>query len=56
MHSTEAEVFADIAREKGVPDGAILIENKSQNTGDNYKFALELLKQKAINHKTIIAV
>lgn len=54
--STEAEVFADVARELGVPDEAILIENKSQNTGDNYKFALDLLEQKGISLKTIVAV
>lgn len=54
--STEAEVFADIAKEKGVPEEAILIENKSQNTGDNYKFAIDLLKEKGIEPKTVIAV
>lgn len=54
--STEAEVFADIAREMGVPEDVILIENKSQNTGDNYKFALELLKQEGVTTKTIIAL
>jgi len=56
MGSTEAEVFADIARKEGVLDKAILIENKSQNTGDNYKFASDLLKEKAIQPKTVIAV
>jgi uncharacterized SAM-binding protein YcdF (DUF218 family) len=54
--STEAEVFAAIAEKLGVPKTAILIENKSQNTGDNYKFAIDLLKQNHINPKTIIAV
>lgn len=54
--STEAQVFADVALKMGVPEKAILIENKSQNTGDNYKFALDLLKLKGINPKTIIAV
>lgn len=54
--STEAEIFAEIAREKGVPNEAILIENKSQNTGDNYKFAIALLKEKGIEPKTIITV
>ena len=54
--STEAKVFAAVAQKLGVPETAILIENKSQNTGDNYKFAIELLKQKGINPKIIIAV
>ncbi len=54
--STEAEVFGNIAKERGVPDKSILIENKSQNTGDNYKFAIKLLKERGINPKTVIAV
>lgn len=54
--STEAEVFANIAKEKGVPDEAILVENKSQNTGDNYKFVINLLREKNIEPKTVIAV
>lgn len=54
--STEAEVFAEILKDKGVPDEAIFIENKSQNTGDNYKFAINLLKEKGIEPKIVIAV
>ncbi len=54
--STEAEVFADIARKAGVPDDAILIENKSQNTGQNYEFAMSLLKKKGVILERIIAV
>ena len=54
--STEAEVFADIARRMGVPDEAILIENTSQNTGENYQFARALLRERGIEPKTIIAV
>lgn len=56
VDSTEAEVFAGIAREMGVPDNAILIENKSQNTGENYEFSIKLLNEKDIYPKTIIAV
>lgn len=54
--TTEAEVFAGIAREMGVPEEAILIENKSQNTGQNYEFALRLLKEKGIDAGILIAV
>jgi len=54
--STEADVFAEIAKEKGVPDEAIFIENKSQNTGENYKFAIDLLREKGIEPETVIAV
>lgn len=54
--TTEAELFADIARNMGVPDEAILIENKSQNTGENYEFAIKLLNKNRIKPKTVIAV
>jgi uncharacterized SAM-binding protein YcdF (DUF218 family) len=54
--STEADVFSKIAREMGVPANAILIENKSQNTGENYEFTKKLLQERCIKAKTIIAV
>ena len=54
--STEADVFAEIARQLGVPNDAIIIENKSQNTGENYQFAIKLLKERGIDPKTVIAV
>lgn len=54
--STEADVFADIARKAGVPDDAILIENKSQNTGQNYEFAMSLLKEREFRLERLIAV
>lgn len=54
--STEAEVFAEKAKEMGVPDEAIIIENQSQNTGQNYEFALERLADKGVTVKTLIAV
>jgi len=54
--STEAEIFANIARKAGVPGSAIIIENKSQNTGQNYEFTLKLLEEKHIAVQTIIAV
>jgi len=54
--STEAEVFADVALRAGVPRDCTIIENKSQNTGQNYEFTLELLAEKGITPHTIIAV
>jgi uncharacterized SAM-binding protein YcdF (DUF218 family) len=56
IDSTEAEIFADIAIKMGVPKEAIIIEKESQNTGQNYEFALEKLKEKGINPKRIILV
>ncbi len=54
--TTEAEVFADIAFKKGVARESIIIENKSQNTGENYQFAIDKLKANSINPKTLIVV
>jgi len=54
--STEAEVFADIARKAGVLDEVILVESKSQNTGQNYEFTSKLLKEKGVELKKVIAV
>lgn len=40
---TEAEVMRDILRGAGVPEGAILIEDRSTTTEENIGFALPLL-------------
>jgi uncharacterized SAM-binding protein YcdF (DUF218 family) len=56
LGSTEAEVFADIAIRAGVPSQQILIENKSQNTGQNYEFTLDLLAKQGIIVHTLLAV
>ena len=56
---TEAEVFAAKAIELGVPKENILIEDKSQNTGQNYEFVQKLLETKGIGKsqlKTVICV
>ncbi|HVY73123.1 MAG TPA: YdcF family protein [Candidatus Paceibacterota bacterium] len=53
---TEAELFANVARKAGVPDSAILIENQSQNTGQNYEFTDKLLKDRGVDLQTVIAV
>lgn len=55
-NSTEAEVFAEIAKTEGVPSNAILIENKSQNTGQNYEFAIDLLRAHGVEPKIVITV
>ncbi len=52
----EAEVFAEIAMKRGVPQDNILIENKSTNTGENFLFTKELLFKDGILPEKIIAV
>lgn len=51
---SEAEKFASVAMEKGVPAEAILLEKKSTNTGENIHFTKELLEEKGIHPKKII--
>lgn len=52
----EAEVFADKAKEMGVPEQAILIENRSTNTGENIRFTRELLKGNDLEVKSLILI
>jgi uncharacterized SAM-binding protein YcdF (DUF218 family) len=40
----EAELFAEIALRKGVPEGAMLIEAESTNTGENVVFGLPVVE------------
>ncbi|MDB5230121.1 MAG: YdcF family protein [Chitinophagaceae bacterium] len=53
---TEADRFAKIALEKGVPSKNILIENKSTNTGENIIFTRALLKEKQLDPENFIVV
>ncbi len=52
----EADKFAAIAIEKGVPSEAILIENNSTNTGENIMFTQKLLKEKGLDPQSFIVV
>lgn len=52
----EAEKFARIAINKGVPAEAILIESKSTNTGENILFTQRLLEEKGLDVSHFILV
>jgi uncharacterized SAM-binding protein YcdF (DUF218 family) len=52
----EADQFAGIATRKGVPENAILIENKSTNTGENILFTQQLLRDKHLDPQSFIVV
>ncbi|MGZ8517673.1 MAG: YdcF family protein [Chitinophagaceae bacterium] len=52
----EADQFAAIAIERGVPAEAILIENRSTNTGENILFTQQLLEQKGLDPQNFIVV
>ncbi len=53
---TEADLFARLAREKGVPANKILTENRSTNTGENIQFVRRLLEEKGLHPHTFIVV
>ena len=52
----EAEIFADIAVGRGVPQDRMLLETQSTNTGENARFTKALLDRKGVSPKTIIVV
>jgi uncharacterized SAM-binding protein YcdF (DUF218 family) len=52
----EADQFARIALSMGVPGEAILIENKSTNTGENILFTQRLLEEKKLEPQSFILV
>jgi uncharacterized SAM-binding protein YcdF (DUF218 family) len=54
--ASEAEAFAEIAIEKGVPDSAILLEKKSTNTGENIQLTQKLLEQQNESPQSFIIV
>lgn len=53
---SEAQIYADIAIEIGVPRDKILLEEQSTNTGDNIRFTRELLEQQGIKPQKLILV
>ena len=52
----EADQFARIAVQMGVPRNSILIENRSTNTGENVRFTKELLAEKGLDPQRFILV
>ena len=53
---TEASLFAEVAKEKGVPAEAILIEDLSTNTGENILFTKQLLEKKGLDLQHFLLV
>jgi len=52
----EADQFAAIAVDMGVPRERILVENRSTNTGENVLFTKQLLATKGLDPRTFIVV
>ncbi|MFN3408802.1 MAG: YdcF family protein [Limisphaerales bacterium] len=53
---SEAEMFADVMRSRGVPETALLLEPRSTNTGENVRFTRELLAARGLAVQSVIAV
>jgi len=52
----EADLFARIALEMGVPAERIIIENQSTNTGENVQFTKQLLEKRGLDLTSFIVV
>ncbi len=52
----EADKFAKVGIEMGVPEKDILVENQSTNTGENIVFTQRLLKEKQLDPTSFIVV
>jgi len=52
----EADQFARVAVNRGVPKEKILIENKSGNTGENISFTKKLVEERGLDLKKFIVV
>lgn len=56
ISKTEAEIFKDIAMQKGVPEEKILIEKKATNTYENFKYSIQELNKKNLHPQSFIIV
>jgi uncharacterized SAM-binding protein YcdF (DUF218 family) len=52
----EADQFARIALDMGVPAEAIFIENRSTNTGENIRFSRQLLSERGLDPRSFLLV
>lgn len=54
--NSEAETFAEIAMDNGIPKEHIFIEKKSTNTGENIQFSKSLIQDYNFSINSIIAI
>lgn len=52
----EADKFAKLAVKKGIQANKIYIENKSTNTGENFRFTKKLIEEQSLDIKSFIIV
>ncbi len=53
---SEAEMFAEVMQRRGVSKSALLLEDRSTNTGENVRFTRELLAARGLIVQSVIAV
>ncbi|WP_295894237.1 YdcF family protein [uncultured Vibrio sp.] len=53
---TEAETFAAIARDSGVPAEAIYLETEATNTGENITLGYEVINKERLSHQRLLLV
>lgn len=53
---SEAEKYAEVAIENGVPEESIIMETKSSNSGENVLFSYEVLKNMNLLPKKVLLV
>ncbi|KXF83413.1 YdcF family protein [Enterovibrio coralii] len=56
FEKSEAETFAELMRDEGVPDSALLLETKATNTGENVRFSHQLMLDNGLNFTRILMV
>ena len=56
FHTTEAARFAAIAGKAGLPESAVLLEEKSRNSAENLLFTKALLARRGIPARRVLAV
>ncbi|MBS0540088.1 MAG: YdcF family protein [Proteobacteria bacterium] len=53
---SEARVFADVAMREGVPEKALLLEDRAQNTGDNFTMGLAVADRAGMRPRKLLVV
>lgn len=56
FNKAEAEIYKDIALSCGADSKKIFVENKSTNTGDNFRFGLNVIKEHNLKYDKILIV
>lgn len=54
--TSEAEHYAKIARDCGVPDSALILEPHATNTGENIRYSREVLETRGVSVRTVALV